>query len=274
MGTCSYCGKPAGLFRRRHADCEAKHALALQKIPEFFEQALVSPVPPHKFRELVEGVAQTHHVTPSELAPLAIAGISRMIDKALIDSVLTAEEDIRISELRDAFGLSVPQLGASGGRLVKSEILRDLDAGRIPERVRVEGGVPINFARGEIVIWIFNGVEYHAIKSRTQYVGGSQGVSVRLMKGVYYRVGASRGESIKTNELALEASGDLVLSSQNVYFVSPVKVIKFPVRKIVGLQVFSDAVQITRDGVSAKPQFFKLDDPWFAANAIARLNQL
>jgi hypothetical protein len=274
VGTCSYCGQPAGLFRSRHADCESKHALALQKIPEFFEQALISTVPPQKFRELVEGVAHTHYVPPNELTLLAIAGIARMINKALADSVLTTEEDVRIGEVRDAFGLSVPQLGVAGDRLVKSEILRDLDSGRIPEGVRVEGGLPINFARGETVIWIFNGVEYHSIKSRTQYVGGSHGVSVRLMKGVYYRVGASRGEAVKTSELAFEASGDLVISSQNVYFVSPAKVIKLPVRKIVGLQAYSDAVQITRDGVNAKPQVFKLDDPWFAANAIARVNQL
>jgi hypothetical protein len=59
-----------------------------------------------------------------------------------------------------------------------------------------------------------------------------------------------------------------------VYFLSPFKTFKLPARKIVAIEPYSDGLSISRDGINAKPAIFTLDDPWFAANAISRLNQL
>jgi hypothetical protein len=52
------------------------------------------------------------------------------------------------------------------------------------------------------------------------------------------------------------------------------KAVKIPVKKILSVLSYSDGLQIMRDGERATPQIFKLDDPTFAADAIARLNQL
>ena len=96
-------------------------------------------------------------------------------------------------------------------------------------------------------------------------------MSVRIMKGVYYRAGMSMGQPIQTQYLSTEARGDLVITSRNVYFVSSSKSLKIPIKKIISVQAYSDGIQITRDGVSARPMIFILDDPWFASNAIVRL---
>jgi len=91
------------------------------------------------------------------------------------------------------------------------------------------------------------------------------------MKGVYYRAGASHGQPIQSQYLSEEGRDDLVVASRNIYFVSPMKSLKIPSKKIISVQAYSDGIQITRDGVSAKPMVFILDDPWFASNAIVRL---
>lgn len=36
MGACRYCGRDAGLFRRRHKERRARHDTAAAKLPEFF----------------------------------------------------------------------------------------------------------------------------------------------------------------------------------------------------------------------------------------------
>jgi hypothetical protein len=50
--------------------------------------------------------------------------------------------------------------------------------------------------------------------------------------------------------------------------------LKIPIKKILSVMPHSDGLQIMREGERATPQIFKLDDPAFAADAIARLNQL
>src|SRR5712671_245778 len=122
MGACEFCGQKAGLFRKQHADCAAKHALAVEKIPTFFEQALASSVPACRFRGLVDDLAAAHYVNAAQTTVLAVAGIARMVDAVLADQVLSEQEDNRIRELREAFDITVPQLGPAGDRLVKAEI--------------------------------------------------------------------------------------------------------------------------------------------------------
>jgi hypothetical protein len=274
MGTCVYCGEPAGWFRSRHAACVEKHQIAAQKIPGFFVQCLTSNLPAARFRELAEEIARTHHVGKDEFRQLAVKGISDLIDAALADHMITVAEEQRIDELREEFGLSGAALGAVAHKLVKAEILRDLDYGRIPRRVNLEGECPINLQRGERIIWIFNGVSYQTVRSRTQYVGASHGVSLRIMKGVYYRVGAHKGERVQTPYLSEEGRGDLAVTDRAVYFLSPGKVVKIPATKIVSIKPYSDGIEIIRDAATAKPQFFLLDDAWFAANLISRLNRI
>lgn len=63
-------------------------------------------------------------------------------------------------------------------------ILKDIDKGVIPQRVEVVGHLPFNLQKTEKLVWLFRDVEYHEVRTRTEYVGGSQGVSFRVAKGV------------------------------------------------------------------------------------------
>jgi hypothetical protein len=127
--------------------------------------------------------------------------------------------------------------------------------------------------RGEAVIWTFNFAAYLTMRNRTQYVGASFGTSVRVMKGLYFRAGTFRGEPVKTQELSQEDIGSLILALRNVYFQSSTKALKIPIKKILSVHAYSDGLQLIRDGANAVPQIFKIDDPPFAADVIARLHQ-
>jgi hypothetical protein len=45
-------------------------------------------------------------------------------------------------------------------------------------------------------------------------------LSLRLMKGVYYRIGAHRGERVQTEYLSNEGTGDLIVTDRALYFLS------------------------------------------------------
>jgi hypothetical protein len=277
MGACIYCGASAGFLRKQHRDCRTRHDLAAEKIPTFFVKCLESRLPAARFKELVTDAARNNHIGNSELQSLVLEGISNLIDTVLADHAITASEEARIDELCKAFSVGGKDLIPSGAmhKLAKGIILRELENGRLPDSLpKIEGDLPLNLERDEVIIWVFNGVSYLTPRTRTKYVGGSHGMSFRIMKGVYYRVGAFKGEPVKTEYLSNEGHGDLVITNRNVYFVSPQKVLKLPPRKILSIQPYADGIAITRDAANAKPQIFILDDPWFATNAIARLNQI
>jgi hypothetical protein len=71
-----------------------------------------------------------------------------------------------------------------------------------------------------------------------------------------------------------EGSGLLAVTNMAVYFLSPLKTKKSPLRRLLQWRVMPMVIAVTPDRANAKPQYFQLDDPWFAANVITRLNQL
>ncbi len=255
MGKCQYCGEPAGFLRRQHHKCRELHDLAEQKIPAFFTQFLKSTVPADKFRQLASDVARTHFVDEIELHRLAIQNIARLVDTTLQDHLLTADEEARITGLSNEFNMT------------------EQEAGKTPDRVHVQG-LSIVLQKDEKIVWLFQGVQYFTIKNRTQYVGGSQGVSIRIMKGVYYRVGAMKGERVQTPEMKLEDTGELVFTNKNVVFHGSLRSTRIPLKKVVSIDPYSDGVRIIRESANPTPQIFLLDDPWFATNLVSKLGQL
>lgn len=289
MGVCIYCGKSAGIFRKQHKQCRALHDIAATRIPEFFTEALEKSINPARFRELADEVAATHFVAGTEYRTLVLTGLDQMIDKALEDEVLTDEESHRIVTLADTFGIegTDEDFELTAKKLKKANILRLLANGEKPAEIRVEGLTGLNVESGEIVVYIFNAVTRFAQQTRTQYVGRSQGVSVRIMRGVYYRVGAFKGEPIKTKETKIDGFGDLIITDRNVFFndvVGGTGVAKISIRKIAAVQPCPNGIIVTRDTVNPKPITFEFADgpkappapeeAAFAANLITKLNQL
>jgi hypothetical protein len=197
-----------------------------------------------------------------------------MTDAALADGVFTQSNESRIKRLASAFGLTANEFADNAGnRLVKAAILRDLAAGKFVARLKLDGVLPINLDKREQLVWVQE-VSYYTTHTRTEYVGGSVGVSVRVMKGISVRSGSFRGHPIKKDLLSLESVGKFVVATSNIYFVSAAKALKIPLRKIVGITAHADAVTILRDAASVRPMIFAVDDPTFVAEVIPLLSQL
>jgi hypothetical protein len=272
MANCRLCGAPAGFLLHEHKQCRERHDVAVKKIPEFFVSALQSPMSTERFRALLLADAKHNFIAEGELHRLILQGFAAMIGAATNKALLTDADAERISALQDIFGVSREELGNAGTALVKAMILGDLDAGKLDEiNVSLEGTSAPRLEPGEKVIWAFSPCVHYVMKSRTTYVGSSQGVSVRLMKGVYYRVGAMRAQPVRTEYLDADGAGALTVTTRNVYFVGEHQAVKLPLRKVVAVHLYSDGVEFLPDGASKKPHIFKVDDPEFLTNLLARL---
>ncbi|NTU73943.1 hypothetical protein HGB07_07355, partial [Candidatus Roizmanbacteria bacterium] len=197
------------------------------------------------------------------------------VDKFLEDGVLDELEQKRLVGFSKHFGFSQEDLNINGAwtKIVKAAILQDIMNGAVPDRVNIQGSIPINLQKGETVVYAFADTEYLQDKTRRQTIGASQGVSIRIMNGVYYRVGAFKGRPVEYNERVNVDAGWFVVTNKHIYFAGKLKSFRIPYIKIVSFEPFSDAIGVMRDAASAKAQFFITGDGWFTYNMITNLSR-
>jgi len=276
MANCKFCGEPAGLLRSKHAECEQLHETGIKEVTAEFSRALSTPGSLDALESRLSDIAQDCRVSDNERQTLLVQVWTDAVNRFLEDGVLDESEEKRLVELKNRFSLSETDLDANGAftKIVKAGAIRDVLDGVIPRRMRVEPNLPINLQKDEEVVWVFPSCEYLEDKTRRQYVGGSQGVSIRIMKGLYYRVGAFAGQPVDRTERVAVDTGILVLTNERIYFAGPIKALRVPYAKIVSFQPFSDGIGIIRDAVTAKPQIFVTGDGWFTYNLVTNLARL
>lgn len=158
-----------------------------------------------------------------------------------------------------------------------SKILEKVMNGEIPdlkenENFSVEFDLPFNLQKKEKIVWAC-GAHYYHQKTKSKYVGSSDGVSVRIMKGVYYRKSAYKGQRVQVDETLYGGYGVFAISNKHLYF-SGDKPFRIRLDKIVSINAFEDGITIQKEGVTSKPQTFKDVDGWFIKNLIENLNQI
>lgn len=264
--------------RQRLAEEERQRALNLKVNAErAITQALIRFV---TTAQHVDQLTQTIDVektlgklSAEDVTRSLVDGWIQAVDRALEDGILSEAENQRLNVALNKFALPEAELHRHGTyfRVVKASVLRQVLEGKPPSNVTLDDSYPVNLQRGEKPVWSFTNVRYLEDVVRRQTVGGSQGVSLRIMSGVYYRVGMFKGESVSSTERRHLDTGTLLLTTRHLYFVGASKTMRIPYAKVVAFTPYSDAVGLMRDAASAKPQFFQLDDAWFAHNLVVNL---
>ena len=283
MANCKYCGKPAGFLRKKHAECEAQHQEHQRLIQSGCSQISALSLSTIKSTEgfdslknRISEIEQSHSVPEQNRKSLLVKSWEIAVEDFLEDGVLDIDEEIRLMEFKNYFSLSENDLDKNGvlTKTTKAAIIRDILNGIVPQRLSVEGSIPINLQKDEKIVWAFQNAQYLEDKTRRQYVGGSRGVSVRIAKGVYYRTGTFKGHAVEHTERVHIDTGWVVITNKNIYFAGSQKSLRLPYGKIVSFEPYSDGIGVMRDAVTAKPQIFVTGDGWFTYNAITNLAQL
>jgi hypothetical protein len=283
LGNCKYCGKPAGFLRGKHVECEEKHQQrerviqgGRQRIALEILRAIKSSENFDNLEKTITEIEQSSFVPTSERKALLAKGWENSVEQFLEDGILDTTEEKRLTEFKERFALSQSELDRNGAltKTAKAAVLRDVLNGVIPQRMSFGGNLPINLQKNEQIVWAFSGSKYLEDKTRRQFVGGLQGASIRVMKGVYYRVGAFKGQAVEHIERIHIDTGLVVVTNKNIYFAGPRKSIRLPYIKIVSFEPFSDGVGVMRDAATAKPQIFVTGDGWFTYNLVTNLSQI
>ena len=93
--------------------------------------------------------------------------------------------------------------------------------------------------KGERFYLVVQGAGFYEAKRQPgQWTGGSQGVSLRVAKGVSYRVGANRGTYRQGAEvMTITSRGTFYVTNQRCLFVSDMKTTEWQYAKLVGFSL-------------------------------------
>jgi len=269
VGDCQFCKKPAGLFRGKHQACEDNHIAGMDALRAAVADAAAGRTELYALEKETTR-SRDDFLTADEIRKALIAGWCQAVHAALEDGVVTQEEENRLGKFLQRFKLEQADVNEAGSymKLVKGGLIRDLLEGKLPDRFKLTGSLPFQFQAGESVVWAFANVDYYEDQTRTRYSGSSRGIGIRIMKGVYYRMGAFQGEPIRTKERVHVDTGAVGVTTKHVYFAGSAKAFRVRHDKIIAIQGYEDGVMIQRDAMTAKPIILKTGDGWFTQNLL------
>ncbi len=157
---------------------------------------------------------------------------------------------------------------------IQRKVLAILEEGKVPD-LHLSVDVPFKLQKNEKWIMAVNNVSYAEMRTKREVVGRSAGASVRVMKGVSVRTGASRGTPVETDVLTPRGSGLFALSTKHVFFNGE-RSFRIPMGKIVSVQGLPNALEIVRDRASAQPEYFGIvgQDAQFVSDLIHLLPEV
>jgi len=78
--------------------------------------------------------------------------------------------------------------------------------------------------------------------------GGSQGVNLRIMKGVSYRVGQQKGQMVSQSGMVPVSDGYFVITNKRLVFTGDRKSVSTTIPKLLDLHIFSDGLNFSVAG--------------------------
>jgi hypothetical protein len=224
----------------------------------------------------VQSLAKQGHLSEADRRRLLVDAWANYVEQHLDAEGLAAETEKRLIHYKENFNLTQDDLDHNGAftRVVKAAILRDLHNGIVPSRTTIQGGPTLNLQKDEKIVWEFAGSSLLEDKVSHHYVGGSNGVSVRLAKGLYYRTSSFKGRQVDVTNRVVVDHGTLVVSNKCIYFAGSHKSLKIPYKKIGSFTNFSNGIGIAKDTGGGKLQIFVTGDGWFSCNLIAGLARI
>ena len=113
----------------------------------------------------------------------------------------------------------------------------------------------INYMKSEQPIIAVNNVSF--IRNRSEYIAGNAGVSVRVMKGVNFRTGGTKGRRVETPHVL--DNGTLVATTKCFYFIGDRNTAKYPYQKLMMCRIDRSGkiIELTKNTSNAKTEYFE-----------------
>ena len=236
------------------AETKVKKKYAKPAIEKISNQALSDHVVEGREREKIYELAEILEVSRETvdniLKKQALGIFKDYHQKAVSDRRLTPNEEAELGSILTNLGLSTSDLSTRDQeQLTYYKLLWEVENGILPEM-----DSPIILQKNEVC---HLAIPAERLENKVVTVGrttSSSGVSIKLAKGVRYRVGASRSRPIK-QEVTHRYPGTLCITNRRVVFQAPAKGFTTPLRSIISLESYSNGVELQKGATTYLFQF-------------------
>jgi len=207
----------------------------------------------------LESISKKFALTPDEIGKLQKSALSGVFQNITSDQRITEEERQSLEVLLNHFGLQTKDIKFDQKSFNKFYSLALIDKGILPEIKEGNHDINIIFKKGEVLHFGAASVlrKLKRVTTRINY-GGFTG-SIKIMKGVRYRVG-SLGIGTESKEvLASEDNGIFYITNQNVGYIGSRKQFSVPFGKVHSFELRPEGMYIFKQGKET-PHIITLDD--------------
>lgn len=273
MAKCPYCGKSAGIFSKKHKECEQKYIVNVADIKGRLNSFFWNDKTP---KTEILSIAENSFISNNKLDELYENVYSEKLDQMLDDGLLSEDEETIIDEFQDFYEIKQEVLNKNNSvnKAVGASILRKMfDGDSITGRIKISGNLPFKFMKSEELVFLYQNALLSEQRIKTEYEGSSSGISLKIVKGLYYRTSAFKGRPVKKTIMKDIAYGMMALTNKHLYFASSEKSFRIRYDRIISLDRYSDGIGVHKDGVTAKPIIFSDVDGWFCYNFIKNIEE-
>ena len=202
--------------------------------------------------------------------------LNKAASKFMQDGYMTDTEEQMINTYSSYLGLSLNNLPVQYGntdleKIGQAIVLKDLERGILPQK---QISVPVILGRGECALWVYHNVTMFQEKIQREYRGRSGGFSFRICKGVTYRTGQFKGRPVENSYMDKIGIGSLVVTNKHIYFHCPTASVKVPYSKLVGIEPYSDGIELHKEEAKSKRTIFQGFDSWFIVSVLSHIDKI
>jgi len=253
MSTCRYCGQSAGWFSEAHEGCIQRSNQGIEALKACMENAVAQGMQYGEIRVQLDKIIAYAVIPQEQVLPAIKEGWSRGAEKQGIAHRLSENECSAIMSIFQAAGLTQDDVSETAGfRAVCLSwriwmVLHD-------QIEPYKGPIQFNLQPGEVPVFGIANVLLSEEQTRSTYLGGYSGVSIRIASGLYYHFGGMRGHREQSTSLQEVDYGYLLMTTRAIYFGGTEKGVNFrlPYKDLVRFQPYSDAVGICKIGAKEK----------------------
>jgi hypothetical protein len=174
-----------------------------------------------------------------------IAACEQKIGAVCSDGFISKDEELELAQMMTSLGISEEDIPIKSRQaFLDTRMLTQLAQGIFPDLK-----VDILLKKNEICHFVTS-AQLMEEKTKTRYVGGSQGVSFRVAKGVTFRSGSFRGRAIKETNKEVTDTGILYVTNKRVLFVGNKKNVSYPINKILDICKYTDGIKFQKENES------------------------
>ena len=118
---------------------------------------------------------------------------------------------------------------------------------------------PIILKRAEEAVLVLPNITFKEPRAVHTSVGGYAGPTIRIAKGISFRLGGGTSRSVSHDEIKTIDKGTLTITNKRLIFTGSMKTLNYNLSKILSITDFKDGIGIQRDNKQKTEYFIDCD---------------